>query len=163
MIHILFSKLLSVPPDEQLNILVIFVSSLIFILNSLLLIRTNVFSFLCIHFLIQFAVSWRNIYSVPIWETFRALYTLYTLGAVALLMVVHVVCLYLSLTSRSFSYKAIHISPILVHVCYRNGTSYEPEGSVNVAVTLNGVLQLPHKAHGYKFYMPNDTAGERTR
>lgn len=62
----------------------------------------------------------------------------------------------------AFIFKSIHSNPGMLYLCYRNGTSYEPEGSVNVSVFLDGTQTPLYEDKGYKFFANSDT-GEVSR
>lgn len=60
-------------------------------------------------------------------------------------------------------FKVMHENPVLLYQCYRNATSYEPEGSSNVAAFLDGTQSEETVLDTIQFFASDSNGGSVTR
>lgn len=56
-----------------------------------------------------------------------------------------------------FDSQETHYNPVILYECYRNGTTFEAEGSVNVSVFFDGTRSPPGEVGGFMYYSVNAT------
>lgn len=63
----------------------------------------------------------------------------------------------------SLSFQAVHDNPVILYECYRNGTSFEAPGSLNVSAFFDGTQSNGNDIEGNLYYSSNGPSGKVTR